>query len=207
MIAAGCLVAERRRSRVALLRGLVMWLAISVVGLPGCTQEMAKQPRYDPLEPSAFFADGRLARPRVEGTVAHGFAHLDEHRSRGTIAGELADTLPVPLTRRLLRRGQERYDIYCSPCHDRIGNGRGMIVRRGFSPPPSLHDERLRQAPIGHFFMVMTNGFGTMPDYAVQVPPDDRWAIAAYIRALQLSQYAALADLSEEERRRLEDIR
>jgi len=123
------------------------------------------------------------------------------------IAGEMADTLPVPLTRQLLRRGQERYDIYCSPCHDRVGSGQGMIVRRGFSPPPSLHDERLRQAPIGHFFMVMTNGFGTMPDYAVQVPPDDRWAIAAYIRALQLSQYTTLADLSEEERRRLEDIR
>lgn len=207
MIAAGCHAAARRRSRIVRLRGLGLWLAIGVVGLAGCTQEMADQPRYDPLEPSAFFADGRSARPRVAGTVARGYAHLDEHRSRGTIAGELADTLPVPLTRQLLRRGQERYDIYCSPCHDRIGNGQGMIVRRGFSPPPSLHDERLRQAPIGHFFMVMTNGFGTMPDYAAQVPPDDRWAIAAYIRALQLSQYVALADLSEEERRRLEDIR
>jgi mono/diheme cytochrome c family protein len=168
---------------------------------------MAEQPRYDALEPSAFFADGRSARPLVEGTVARGYAQLDEHQYTGTVAGSPADTLPVPLTQQLLARGRERYDIYCSPCHDRIGNGQGMIVRRGFGPPPSLHIERLRQAPIGHFFVVMTNGFGTMPPYSAQVPPHDRWAIAAYIRALQLSQHATFADLSEEERRRLEDMR
>jgi hypothetical protein len=167
---------------------------------------MADQPRYDALEPSVFFTDGRSARPAVKGTVARGYAHLDEHLYRGTIASVPADRLPVPLTHQLLVRGQERYDIYCSPCHDRVGNGQGMIVRRGFSPPPSFHNERLRQAPMGHFFIVMTEGYGTMPDYGAQVPPDDRWAIAAYIRALQLSQYATLADLSEEERRRLEDL-
>jgi mono/diheme cytochrome c family protein len=168
---------------------------------------MAEQPRYDPLEPSAFFDDGRSARPLVPGTVARGYAHLDERRFGGQVAGEPADTLPLPVTRQLLARGQERYDIYCSPCHDRIGNGQGMIVRRGFSSPPSFHSERLRQAPIRHFFSVITDGYGTMSDYAAQVPPHDRWAIAAYIRALQLSQHAPLANLSEEERRRLEDIR
>jgi mono/diheme cytochrome c family protein len=194
-----------RRYRFAVLA--IFSLLSSLLGLTGCTQEMAEQPRYDPLEPSAFFEDGRSARHLVPGTVARGYAHLDEHLYSGSVRGEPAETLPFPLTRQLLARGQERYDIYCSPCHDRVGNGQGMIVRRGFSPPPSLHDERLRRAPIGHFFIVMTDGFGTMPDYAAQVPPHDRWAIAAYIRALQLSQHATLADLSEEERRRLEDIR
>jgi mono/diheme cytochrome c family protein len=204
MIAPGPHRAKIHRWRMAGFRGLGLWLAICVVG---CTQEMAEQPRYDPLEPSAFFTDGRSARPPVEGTVPRGYLRLDEHLYGGTVASVPADRLPVPLTRQLLVRGQERYDIYCSPCHDRLGNGQGMIVRRGFSPPPSFHDERLRLAPIGHFFIVMTEGYGTMPDYAAQVPPHDRWAIAAYIRALQLSQHATLAELSEEERRRIEDIR
>jgi mono/diheme cytochrome c family protein len=168
---------------------------------------MAEQPRYDPLDPSTVFADGRSARPPVEGTVARGHAQLDEHHDAGTVAGVAAETLPVPLTQQLLGRGQQRYNIYCSPCHDRLGNGQGMIVRRGFSPPPSLHIERLRQAPVGHFFAVMTHGFGTMPPYSTQVPAHDRWAIAAYIRALQLSQFARLSDLSEDDRQRLEGVR
>jgi mono/diheme cytochrome c family protein len=207
MMAGGSHPAKSHRSGMAGLRGLGLWLAIWAAGVVGCTQEMAEQPRYDPLEPSAFFTDGRSARPPVEGTVPRGYLRLDEHLYGGTVASVPADRLPVPLTRELLVRGQERYDIYCSPCHDRVGNGQGMIVRRGFSPPPSFHDERLRLAPIGHFFIVMTEGYGTMPDYAAQVPPHDRWAIAAYIRALQLSQHATLAELSEEERRRIEDIR
>jgi mono/diheme cytochrome c family protein len=207
MMAGGSHPAKSHRSRMAGLRGLWLWLAICAAGVVGCTQEMAEQPRYDPLEPSAFFTDGRSARPLVEGTVPRGYLRLDEHLYGGTVASVPADRLPVPLTRQLLVRGQERYDIYCSPCHDRVGNGQGMIVRRGFSPPPSFHDERLRLAPIGHFFIVMTEGYGTMPDYASQVTPHDRWAIAAYIRALQLSQHATLAELSEEERRRIEDTR
>jgi Cytochrome C oxidase, cbb3-type, subunit III len=207
MIAAGRHRVRIHSPRMAGLRGLGLWLAVCVVGFAGCTQEMAEQPRYDPLEPSAFFDDGRSARHLIPGTVARGFLHLEEHLYTGRVAGELMDSLPFALTRQLLARGQERYDIYCAPCHDRIGNGQGMVVRRGFSPPPSFHSERLRQLPMGHFFIVMTNGYGTMPDYAAQVPPHDRWAVAAYIRALQLSQYAALADLSEGERRRLEDIR
>ena len=207
MMAGGSHPAKSYRPGMAGLRGLGLWLAIWAAGVVGCTQEMAEQPRYDPLEPSAFFTDGRSARPLAEGTVPRGYLRLDEHLYGGTVASVPADRLPVPLTRQLLVRGQERYDIYCSPCHDRVGNGQGMIVRRGFSPPPSFHDERLRLAPIGHFFIVMTEGYGTMPDYAAQVPPHDRWAIAAYIRALQLSQHATLAELSEEERRRIEDIR
>ena len=191
-----------RAARVAMF-----YLLAALLSLSGCTQEMADQPRYDPLEASAFFDDGRSARQLVPGTVARGYLRLDEHQFGGRVAGELADTLPLPMTHELLARGQERYNIYCSPCHDRIGNGQGLIVRRGFSPPPSFHSDRLRQAPMGHFFIVMTDGFGTMPDYAAQVPPHDRWAIAAYIRALQLSQHAPLAKISEAEQRRLEDLR
>jgi mono/diheme cytochrome c family protein len=207
MTGAGRCGSQLHGPRMARLKGWGLWLAICVAGVAGCTQEMADQPRYDPLEPSAFFADGRSARHLVEGTVPRGHVRLDEHLYRGTVASVPADRLPVPLTRQLLGRGRERYDIYCSPCHDRVGNGQGMIVRRGFSPPPSLHSERLRLAPIGHFFIVMTEGYGTMPDYATQVSPHDRWAIAAYIRALQLSQHAPLAELTEGERRRLEDMR
>jgi hypothetical protein len=190
-----------------MIRKLGACLSLCGVILAGCRQEMADQPRYDPLDPSAFFGDRRSARPPVEGTVARGQLQLDEHLYGGTTSGRPADTLPFPVTQELLLRGQERYSIYCSPCHDRAGTGQGMIVRRGFSPPPSFHSERLRLAPVGHFFIVMTDGFGTMPDYASQVPTHDRWAIAAYIRALQLSQYAALVDLTEEERQRLENMR
>src|SRR6185295_19667069 len=119
---------------------------------------------------------------------------LDEQAYTGKIAGKLADTLPFSVTRELLERGQERYNIYCTPCHDHVGTGQGMVVRRGFRRPPSLHIDRLRQAPLGYFFDVMTNGFGAMPDYAAQISPRDRWCIVAYIRALQLSQGATASD-------------
>jgi hypothetical protein len=120
------------------------------------------------------------------------------------VEGKESDMLPFPVTRSLLERGQERYTIFCVPCHDSAGNGQGIIVQRGFRQPPSLHQERLREAPIGHFFAVMTNGFGAMADYATQIPPRDRWAVAAYIRALQLSQHATLADVPADVRQRLE---
>ena len=197
----------RPRGWRGLTGSLAACLALCAVTLAGCRQEMADQPRYDPLAPSAFFGDGRSARPPVAGTVARGQLELDEHLYGGMIDGRPADALPFPLSHELLGRGQERYNIYCAPCHDRVGTGHGMIVRRGFSPPPSFHNERLRLAPIGHFFIVMTDGVGTMPAYASQVPTHDRWAIAAYMRALQLSQFATLADLTEEERRRLENLR
>jgi hypothetical protein len=176
---------------------LLTWgcLALCVIFTAGCPQEMANQPKYKPYAPSTFFGDGRSARPLVEGTVARGHIRLDEPLYTGKIAGTLADALPFPVTRPLLERGQERYNIYCTPCHDHVGNGQGMVVRRGFRRPPSLHIDRLREAPIGYFFDVMTNGFGAMPDYAAQVTPHDRWAIAAYMRALQLSQHATLADV------------
>ena len=170
---------------------LLAWGLLSV----GCRQDMHDQPRYEPLEASDFFEDGRASRPLVPGTVARGQLHTDAHLYTGKIAGELATTLPFPVTRAVLERGRERYAIYCTPCHDRVGSGQGMIVRRGFRRPPSLHIDRLRQVPVGHFFEVMSNGFGAMLDYAAQLTPNDRWAVAAYMRALQLSQYATLADV------------
>jgi len=161
------------------------------------------QPRYDSLDPSTFFDDGRSARPAVPGTVARGNLRVDAHLYTGKVDGVVVNTFPFPITRQVLERGRERYNIYCSPCHDYVGTGRGMIVRRGFQPPPSYHNDRLRTAPVGHFFDVITNGFGAMRSYADRVSPQDRWAIIAYIRALQLSQNAALADVPEKERAQL----
>ncbi len=180
-------------------------LAICLVLIVGCTQQMAEQPRCGPLGASTFFADGRCARFPVEGTVARGSLPTDESSDAASTAQQPGNALPFALSRQLLERGQERYNIYCSPCHDRLGSGQGMIVRRGFSAPPSFHSERLRQVPLGHFFEVMTNGYGAMPEYAAQVPPHDRWAIAAYIQALQLSQHASLTDVPEEARHQLQD--
>ena len=156
---------------------------------------MDQQERYDPQEPNDFFDDGRSMRAPVEGTVAYGHLNEADHYYRGGPEGQPADTLPpqVELNRDLLERGQERYNIYCSPCHDQLGTGDGIVARRGINPPPtSFHDERLLQEPIGHFVQVMTNGQGRMFSYASQVPVADRWAIAAYIRALQISRSARL---------------
>ena len=180
-------------------------LAALALFFGACRQDMHDQPRYEPLEASAFFRDGRSARPRVEGTVARGELRLDQHFETGRIGGELAFELPLPLTEDLLERGEERFNIFCRPCHGGLGNGDGIVVERGFAPPPSYHDQRLRDMPLGHFFDVATNGFGRMKSYAARVPPRDRWAIAAYIRALQLSQSAELDDVPTEERRRLEE--
>jgi hypothetical protein len=171
----------------------------------GCRQDMHDQPRYEPLEASAFFADGRSARAPVTGTVARGQLPPDTYFSTGKIDGEFGNALPFPVTHRLLERGQERYNIYCAPCHDRVGTGQGMIVRRGFRPPPSFHSARLREAPLAHYFDVISNGFGAMMDYAAQLKPHDRWAITAYIRALQLSQYALVDQVPETIRQHLQD--
>ena len=174
----------------------------------GCElrQRMFDQPKYEPLERSTFFADGLSARQPVPGTVARGQLRLDTHLYLGTIEGELADTLPtsIELDYELLKRGRERYDIFCAPCHDRTGGGNGMIVQRGLKQPPSMHEDRLREAPIGHFFDVMTNGFGVMYSYSSRIPEEDRWAIAAYIRALQFSQNAEFDQLPEEDQRQLQ---
>ncbi len=180
-----------------------MWFCLSL-GVVACQQRMADQPRYKPLARSEFFGDERSARPLVEGTVARGDLEADEQLYTGQVNGKVADTFPFPITEKILRRGQERFNIYCSPCHDQAGTGQGMIVKRGYRAPPSYHIERLRSAPPGYFFQVITRGFGLMPDYAQQVSPEDRWAIIGYIRALQLSQNAKLADVPEQERQKLE---
>ena len=185
-------------------RGLCVLIVLGLLLLAGCRQKMADQPRYEPLGRSTFFGDERAARPLVEGTVARDQLRIDEHLYQGKQRGKLVDTFPFPVTLAVLSRGRERYDIFCSPCHDRVGSGQGMIVRRGYRAPPSMHIERLRQAPAGHFFDVMTNGFGVMPDYTQQIRPADRWAIVAYIRALQFSQHAAVADVPADRRKQLE---
>jgi mono/diheme cytochrome c family protein len=189
-----------KRAAVTAVRGamlICLWLS-------GCQQEMATQPRYEPLDRSEFFDDQRSARPLVEGTVARGFLRDDEHLYRGLAAGKPADVFPFLIDKAALLRGQERYDIFCAPCHDQIGTGQGMIVRRGYQAPPSFHSDRLRQTEAGLFFQHITRGLRAMPDYAQQISPEDRWAIIAYIRALQLSQNARLSDLPEQERRVLE---
>ncbi|HSL24106.1 MAG TPA: cytochrome c [Vicinamibacterales bacterium] len=146
---------------------------------------MHDQPKYEPLEAAAMFRDGQSARPLVEGTVARGHLDDDELFTTGKIGGALSAEFPYAVTREMVDRGQERYDVFCAPCHDRAGTGVGMVVRRGYRQPPSLHDQRLKDASVGYLFDVMTNGFGAMPDYRAQVPVVDRWAIAAYVRALQ----------------------
>jgi mono/diheme cytochrome c family protein len=166
-----------------------------VLVFAGCRQDMHDQPRFKPLAKSDFYADLRSARPPVEGTVARGQLHEDTYFYTGKIGTSPGDYMPFPATEEVLARGRERFDIYCSPCHSRLGDGNGMIPQRGFRAPPSYHTERLRKAPLGYFFDVMTSGFGAMPEYASQIPARDRWAIVAYIRALQLSQHATMADV------------
>jgi cytochrome c len=165
---------------------------------------MHDQPKYIPLRPSDFFADGRSARPITEGTVARGHLNDDTLLTTGRGAdGKLSNEFPMPVTKALILRGEQRFNIYCAPCHDRTGSGNGMIVRRGYRRPPTYHSDRLRQQPNGYIFDVITNGFGAMPDYAAQVPVPDRWAIVAYIRALQLSQQASISDVPPEAREKL----
>ncbi len=166
----------------------------------GCRQDMHNQPRYKPLAASNFFGDGRSARPVIEDTVARGHMRLDEARFTGKVNGADVDTFPFAITRADMRRGQERFNIYCSPCHGRLGDGQGMIVRRGFRQPPSYYSDRLLKAPLGHYFDVVTNGFGAMPSYASRVPVDDRWRIISYIRALQYSGSATLNDVPADHR-------
>jgi mono/diheme cytochrome c family protein len=156
---------------------------------------MQNQPYKRPLQESDFYPDKRSARPLVEGTVARGDLRADTYFYTGKIGQEDGDYMPFPVTAEVMARGQQRFNIYCSPCHGEVGDGSGMIVQRGLKHPPSYHNDRLRKAPIGYFFDVMTNGFGAMLDYSQQVSPRDRWAIAAYIRALQLSQNATEADV------------
>lgn len=172
--------------------------AAASVFLTGCQQDMARQPKNKPLSPSAFFDDGRSERPLVENTVARGSLADDE-----LFVPKDSNAFPLPLTPELMKRGQDRYKIFCTPCHGLQGDGNGMIAVRGMKHPPSYHDPRLRQVPNGYIYDVITNGFGAMLGYSAQIPPKDRWAIIAYVRALQLSRNAPVSELSPAQREKL----
>jgi mono/diheme cytochrome c family protein len=179
-----------------LISALAIFAAITLWS--GCRIDMHVQPKQNPLSPSDFYPDKRSARPLVEGTVARGQLHEDTYFYTGKIGDNPGDVMPFPVTKEVLERGRERFDIYCAPCHSRVGDGNGFIPSRGFTRmPPSYHIPRLQKAPLGYFFDVMTNGFGIMPDYASQVSPEDRWKIVAYIRALQMSQSATMKDVPQ----------
>lgn len=199
------------------LRLALLLAATAFLGACRLPQQMANAARVDPLETSDFFADNQGARLPVEGTVSRGIGGEassgrvvrslyvdDELLATGKVGGALVDSFPFPVTEAVMNRGEERFNIYCAPCHGRVGRGDGMIVRRGYRRPPSYHIERLRTQPAGHFFDVITNGFGMMPSYRYQIPIEDRWAIVAYVRALQLSQNATVAEVPADKRAALE---
>jgi mono/diheme cytochrome c family protein len=174
-------------------------LALSALGaialITGCRQDMQNQPKMIPQRGTKFFSDGRSARPQVENTVSRNEVDVDDFFHTGLIGGKEQDALPFPATAQVLARGEERFNIYCTPCHSRVGNGAGMIVERGYKPAGNFHDAKRLAEPLSHYFYVMTNGYGAMPDYSAQLAPEDRWAVAAYIRALQLSQNATQKDV------------
>lgn len=192
---------QKAEGRGVFAFGGALLLTSALCLLPSCKghgptlQQMAYQPEYKPYRESDFFADGMSARPRIPGTVARGEIANDGFMSTGMIDGVVADGFPFPITDQVMNRGEERFNIYCSPCHSKVGDGNGMIPARGYRHPPSFHTDTLRTARTGHFFDVMTNGFGAMPPYAAQIEVRDRWAIVAYIRALQLSQNGTIDDL------------
>ena len=185
-------------------RATLASLALLAAFGTACRQDMHDQPKYRPLRGSELFADKRSARPLVEGTVARGSLREDTAFYTGKTANGFVTELPLPLSAELLARGRSQFQVFCSPCHGQTGRGDGMIVQRGFKAPSSYHVDRLRQMPVGYFYDVITIGFGAMSDYAAQVPPKDRWAIAAYIKALQLSQYAPASEVPEDRRAELE---
>ena len=190
--------APLRLSKRALRLTSVAATLFMIAGCEHLHQDMGNQPKNKPLSPSDFFADGRSVRTPVENTVSRSSLDNDQ-----LIVTKESTMFPVPINEALLERGQERYRIFCSPCHGIQGDGNGMIVMRGMKRPPTYHQDRLRQAPNGYFYDVITNGFGQMYNYAAQVPPTDRWAIVAYVRALQLSRNARVADLPAEVREKL----
>jgi mono/diheme cytochrome c family protein len=197
-------MSRARTSRGGVRRRLLLALGLPALLLAGgCRQDMHDQPKFIPLRASDFYSDQRSARPIVEGTVARGQLDADELLYTGKVGGQDGTEFPFPVTLALMVRGQERFDVFCAPCHGRTGRGDGMIVARGYRAPPSFHIDRLRQSPVGHFYDVVTNGFGAMPDYRTQIPVRDRWAIVAYIRALQLSEHATLNEVPPDERNKL----
>ena len=173
--------------------------ACLLIGLAGCRTDMYDQPKYEPYDPSATFPEGTSSRPLISGTVARGQLRADAHYYEGKVDGKDAEVFPFAVDEQLVQTGQDRFTVFCSMCHGQQGNGRGMVVRRGFSPPPDLHSEPIQKAPVGHIFDVITNGHGAMYGYAARIPVQHRWAIVAYIKALQYSQNADKADLTTEE--------
>ena len=182
-------------------RGLIIVLLLNCAG---CRLEMHDQPKREALQSSHFFENGAASRPLLPGTVARGEVRTNQEFYAGLQGTNLIQNIPVLLTRELVERGRERFDIYCSVCHGATGEGNGMVVQRGFPQPPSFHIDRLREAPVGHFYRVISDGYGVMFPYASRVAPSDRWAIVAYIRALQLSTSMKVADLPESARAELE---
>lgn len=180
-------------------------LMLAAAALTGCRQDMHDQPKYKAYAQSKFFADGRASRPLIAGTVARGYLRDDKEYFTGKAGDQPVKLMPMAVTKALLERGQQRYNIYCTPCHGATGMGNGMIVQRGYKKPPAYGLQRLREESVGYFFDVITNGYGVMPDYASQIPPDDRWAIAAYIRVLQRAQESGVADVPEAELRKLKE--
>lgn len=192
------------RGRARRLRRLAAVCAVAA-GLAGCRQDMHDAPRYDPLEASAFLPGGASAQPLVEGTVARGFENADELLTTGKVGGVEANLFPFAMTAADMDLGQQRFNTFCSPCHARSGEGDGMVVQRGYRQPPSLHIDRLRQAPAGQFFDRITNGFGVMPAYRAQIAVEDRWRIVAYVRALQASHQGTRDDVPPAEMERLDN--
>jgi mono/diheme cytochrome c family protein len=184
--------------------GSKVLVVAACLALLACRQDMHDAPRYEPLEATTFFTNGAASRLPVPNTVARGQLNDDRHLFEGVMDGRPAETFPMPVTAEVMARGQERFNVFCSPCHGRTGEGNGMIVQRGFRQPPSFHDDRLVEAPVGYYFDVMTNGFGAMQDYRSSVPVADRWAIAAYIRALQASRRGTIDDVPADGRGALE---
>ena len=177
------------------LRAVTLTAVGTLVSLAGCRQDMHNQPKFYPQRGTTFYADGRSVRPQVENTVGRSQLGEDSYFQTGMINGVEGTTMPFPVTMQVLAKGEERYNVYCTPCHSRVGNGAGMIVQRGYSKAGNFHTVRLNSAPLGHFFNVISNGYGSMPDYSAQLTPSDRWAVTAYIRALQLSQNAQQTDV------------
>lgn len=188
----------------------LLWALVLATASAGCRGQVSRKPpihlnpnmdaqqRFDPQEPNPFFSDRRAMRPEVPGTIAVGSLQDDPHLYGGEVAGAPADTLPMPINTVLLKRGRERFGIYCTPCHDGTGSGDGIIVRNGMIPPPSFHDAHVRSMSVGQIFQTITRGARTMPPYAAQIPPRDRWAIVAYVRALQLSRDASLDQVPQD---------
>ncbi|MBX7246072.1 MAG: cytochrome c [Candidatus Sumerlaeaceae bacterium] len=180
--------------------GAMICVAAAALAFTGCRQKMADQPSIHPAQSSAMFADGMGMRPQIEHTVARGHLRDDSPLFSGKANGKFVEAFPFTITKEVIARGQNRYNIYCAPCHSALGDGSGMIVQRGFPRPVSFHDDRLLTAPVGYYYDVMTNGFGRMYDVASQTSPNDRWAITAYIRALQISRKGTIEDVPETER-------